>query len=450
MKLCVGCHRSASRGLSPGRPAKSELRLQFTPRNRRTQFRREAQGAGGEACGSVVEFLHAMRIFVLGTGATGSLLAQLLERQGHTVWCGDRDPERARRFLGKKSLIPVAQVNARNLRGIIRAARNAQLIVNASASVFNQIVMRAALHLRAHYLDLSSHLTQNPFKSEQFAFAKRFTEKNRLALINTGAAPGLTNLLVKRAAETLDEITSVRIRLYESTESDDPISQWSPEVSFDEAISNPRVYRHGRFRMEKRFAELEKFRFPEPIGAANVVLAAQDEVATLPYFIPMRNMDVKIGGNEFDRLRRWYKQGKLSKSRGIPRQRFPQTSSPRAIAKLIRQGVLQNARFAAAVLVEGVKIGKKEDQQLLIRSDCTFPTLYQIRQQGRFTTPVAYATAHVSALFIKNWPRDLAGVLAPEQLAVGTRRAIIAGIRKHSVRVTHRTTVLKTPDSDAE
>jgi saccharopine dehydrogenase-like NADP-dependent oxidoreductase len=391
-----------------------------------------------------------MRIFVLGAGATGSLLAQLLERQGHTVWCGDRDPERARRFLGKKSLIPIAAVNARNLRGIIRAARGAQLIVNASASVFNLIVMRAALHLRAHYVDLSSHLTKNPFKAEQFTFAKRFAEKKRLALINAGAAPGLTNLLVKRAAEALQEVVSVQIRLYESTESDDPISQWSPEVSFDEAISSPRVYRQGRFRMEKRFAELEKFRFAEPIGNANVVLAAQDEVATLPYTITMKDMDVKIGGNEFDRLRRWYKQGKLSKSRGIVSQRFPATSSPRKIASLIRQGVLQNARFAAAVLVTGVKHGKKEDQSLLIRSDCLFPTLYQIRQQGRFTTPVAYATAHVAALFIKFFPREVAGVVAPEELPVETRRAVIAGIRKHSVRVTHRSTLLKPTDSDVE
>src|SRR5271170_6578910 len=200
-----------------------------------------------------------MRIFVLGADGTGSLLAQLLERQGHTVWCGDRDLERARRFLGKKSLIPIAAVNARNLRGIIRAARGAQLIVNASASVFNQIVMRAALHLRSHYLDLSSHLTQNPFKAEQFAYSKRFTEKNRLALINTGAAPGLTNLLAKRAAESFDEVTSVQIRLYESAESADPISQWSPEVSFDEAISQPRIYRQGQFRLAKRFSEPEKF-----------------------------------------------------------------------------------------------------------------------------------------------------------------------------------------------
>src|SRR6204780_1782988 len=305
-----------------------------------------------------------MQIFVLGAGATGSLLAQLLERQGHTVWCGDRDPERARRFLGKRSTIAVTKVNARNLLGIVRVARGCNLIVNASASVFNQIVMRAALRLRAHYVDLSSHLTRNPFKAEQFSFAKRFEEKRRTALINTGAAPGLTNLLVARAAEMLDQVESVQIRLYESSESDDPISQWSPEVTFDEAISNPRVYRNGKFKMEKRFAELEKFRFPDPIGNTNVVLAAQDEVGTIPYSIKLRDMDVKIGGNEFDRLRRWYKQGKLSKSRGIVRQRFPQTSSPRAIAKLIRQGVLQNARFSAAVLVRGLKRAPKEDQHL--------------------------------------------------------------------------------------
>src|SRR5467141_5337284 len=391
-----------------------------------------------------------MRIFVLGAGATGSLLAQLLERQGYTVLCGDRDPERARRFLGKKSTIAVTEVNARNLRGIVKAAKGCHLMVNASASLFNEIVLRAALRLRAHYMDLSSHLTRNPFKAEQFRYARKFEGKNRAALINTGVAPGLTNLLVKRAAELLDEVEAVHIRLYESSESEDPISQWSPEVSFDEAVSHPRVYRNGKFQLGKRFSEIEKFRFPEPIGTARVVLAAQDEVATLPHFIPMRDLDVKIGGNEIDRLRRWHKQGKLSRSRGMTRHRFPQTSSPRMIAKLIRQGILQNARFAAAVLVKGVKRGKKEDHHLLIRSDCTFPTLYQIRQQGRYTTPVAYATAHVAALFIKYLPRDLAGVFAPEMLPAETRRAILAGLRNHNIRITHKITVLRHNSEDEE
>jgi hypothetical protein len=391
-----------------------------------------------------------MQIFILGAGATGSHLAHLLERQGHIVLCGDRDPARARRFLGRKSLIPVTRVNARNLRGIVRAAKGCQLIVNASASVFNEIVLRAALRLRAHYLDLSSHLTRNPFKPEQLRYSKKFEAKHRAALINAGAAPGLTNLLVKRAAELLDEVHSVQIRLYESSESDDPISQWSPEVTFDEAISHPRIYRHRKFRLAKRFSELEKFRFPDPIGPANVVLAAQDEVATLPHFIPMQDLDVKIGGNEFDRLRRWHKQGKLSKSRGMARHRFPATSSPRKIASLIRQGVLQNARFAASVLVRGVKHSSREDQHLLIRSDASFPTLYQIRRQGRFTTPVAFATAHVAARFIKHFPRELEGVFPPEALPEETRRAILNGVRKHGVKLTHKITQLEHNDSDEE
>ena len=391
-----------------------------------------------------------MWIFVLGAGATGSLLAQLLERQGHTVWCGDRDPERARRFLGKKSTIPLTEVNARNLHGIVRAARGCQLIVNASASVFNEIVLRAALRLRAHYMDLSSHLTRHPFKAEQFRYTKRFEEKRRAALINAGAAPGLTNLLAKRAAEQLDEVESMHIRLYESSESEDPISQWSPEVSFDEAVSHPRIYRDGKFLLGKRFSEVEKFRFMGPIGTARVVLAAQDEVATLPYFIPVRELDVKIGGNEIDRLRRWHKQGKLHRSRGMAQHHFPETSSPRKIAKLIRQGILQNARFAAVILVRGVKREAKHDQHLLIRTDCMFPTLYQIRQQGRFTTPVAYATAHIAALFIKFFPRELAGVFAPEQLPLETRRAVIAGIRAHGVKISHKTTPLKRAAEDDE
>jgi hypothetical protein len=120
------------------------------------------------------------------------------------------------------------------------------------------------------------------------------------------------------------------------------------------------------------------------------------------------------------------------------------------IARLIRQGILQNARFAAAVLVKGVKRGKKEDQHLLIRSDCLFPSLYQIRQQGLFTTPVAYATAHVAAQFIKFFPRDLTGVFAPETLPAETRRAILAGIRNNSMKITHKTSVLKDDGEDED
>jgi saccharopine dehydrogenase (NAD+, L-lysine-forming) len=386
-----------------------------------------------------------MRIFVLGTGATGSYLAHLLTRQGHQVTCGDRDLDRARGFLGKKSTIPVVQVNARNLWGIVRAARGSQLIVNASASVFNEIVLRAALRIRAHYTDLSAHLTRNPFKAEQLRFDKRFQEKNRTAVITTGAAPGLTNLLVARAAALMDSVEGVYIRLYESIESDDPISQWSAEVSFDEAISLPRIVRNGRFKFGKRFGEKEKFRFPPPIGEATVVLAAQDEVGTVPYFLKLKDMDVKIGGNEIDRLRRWYKQGKLSKSRGLVASRFPKTPSPRQVARMIRQGNLQNARFAAAVIVRGVK----QDRPIEVRYDALFPTLYQIRQRGLALSPISYATAQMASLFIKHFPRDSAGVFPPGSIPLEDRQAIFKDLKSRGIQVIAKITKKK-PSEDEE
>src|SRR5260221_13381777 len=120
------------------------------------------------------------------------------------------------------------------------------------------------------------------------------------------------------------------------------------------------------------------------------------------------------------------------------------------IAKLIRKGILQNARFSATVLVVGIKRGRKTDLRLLIRSDCMFPTLFQIRRQGKFTTPVAYATAHIAALFIKFFPRELAGVFAPEMLPAETRRAFLVGIRNNSIRVTHKTSLVRQNSEDEE
>ena len=387
-----------------------------------------------------------MRIFVLGAGGTGSLLAQFLERQGHTVWCGDRDIGRARRFLGKKSEIAVVETNARNIWSIVRAARGANLVVNALPAVFNRIILRAALRLRAHYLDLNSHLTHHPFRPEQFRFHKQFRAKNRVALVCAGVAPGLTNLLAGRAAEMLDSVDSIHIRLFESTESKDPISTWSADVAYDEAISRPRTYRSGRFALARRFDEREKFRFPPPIGEVPVYLAAQDEVCMLPYVIEVRDVDAKIGGNDIERLRRWHRQGRLNRSSGIIRKRFPETLTPRRVAKLIRTGVLENARFAAAVLVRGTK----REETLDIRWDASFPSLYTLRQRGSISTPIAYATAQLAALFVKHFPREPAGVTGPEGLSRTSRHAIIRDARSRDFRIALRISRLKKIDEEEE
>jgi len=383
-----------------------------------------------------------MRIFVLGAGATGSLIAKLLVRQGHHVACGDRDTSRARAFLGERPFIALVRVNARRLHDVVRAARGCQLLVNACPTVFNNIVLRAALRLRAHYLDTASHLRQSAFRPEQFTFDAKFLNKGRTALIQAGAAPGLTNLLAAQAASSLDELDAIKIRLFEGTQSDDPVSQWSAEASFDEAISKPRVYRDGRFVFAKRFGDREVFRFAPPIGRAAVMLAAQDEVVTIPHTFRMREMDVKIGGPDIDRLRRWFRQGKLSRSRGLVSARFPPTPTPRLMTSLVRRRILQNARFGMAVLA----YGRVHQRAVLVRWDAGFPSLAHLRRRNVLCAPIAWATAHMAAIFIKHFPRHTAGVLSPDALPAATRAKILAAVRSRGIRLSKRVTALKNLD----
>ncbi len=386
-----------------------------------------------------------MRVFLLGVGATGSLLVPLLSRQGHQVSCGDRDPERARHFLGTQAPVPIKHVNARNLWSIVRAAKGHHLIVNVCPAQFNTTVLRAALRLRCHYLDTASHLTRDPFKAEQLRFDDDFRRKRRVALFDAGVAPGLTNLLVARGAEQLDRVETVQVRLYEHTESEDPFSQWSPDESFSAAVARPRVYREGHFRFGQRFGERELFRFAPPIGSVGVVLAAQDEVCTLPHVIRMNDMDVKIGGSDIERLRRWYRQGKLRKSRGPVAARFPKTPPPRVVATLIRRGELRNARFAMAVLVRGIK----QDRPTVIRWDASFPSLHQLRERGTPSSPIPWASAHLVALFVKHLPREHIGVHPPESLPAAVRQAVLAGVRAYGIHIVRRITRFKPAEEDS-
>lgn len=369
-----------------------------------------------------------MRLFILGAGATGGLLAQILRRRGHQLSCGDRDPARAQAFLGQQ--IGCRAVNARYHRSIAQAAEGCELLINATPAVFNEAVIRAALCLKVHYMDMAAHLNQNPFKAEQLSYHEDFARQRKVALIDAGAAPGLTNLLVARCADKLDLLKQVRIRLFENTDSSTPISTWSAEVAHDEAISKPRVYCGGQFRFGRRFGAAESFQFPPPIGRVRVVLAAQDEVGTLPYFIKMKDLDVKIGGNEIDRLRRWQQQGKLNPSDDRSEKRFPDTASPAEVEDLIQRGKLANARFAACVVVSGAKDGRLYEH----RQCCTFPSLYQLRRKPWLSTPVAFAAAQCAAAFVEQFPAELVGVYPPEALPKKVRDSVLQAMRQRGFR----------------
>jgi hypothetical protein len=113
---------------------------------------------------------------------------------------------------------------------------------------------------------------------------------------------------------------------------------------------------------------------------------------------------------------------------------------------MIRKGSLQNARFAAAIVVRGAK----QDHFVEVRYDALFPSLYQIRVRGLAISPVSYATAQMASLFVKHFPRDSAGVFPPGAIPLENRQAILKDARSRGIRLTVKTTRKKTQDDEEE
>ena len=84
----------------------------------------------------------------------------------------------------------------------------------------------------------------------------------------------------------------------------------------------------------------------------------------------------------------------------------------------------------------------------MIRWDAGFPTLHQMRGRELHASPIAWATAHLAALFVKHFPRGLPGVHPPEALPARTRQAILAGARAYGIRIGMRLALLKPVDDE--
>jgi hypothetical protein len=54
----------------------------------------------------------------------------------------------------------------------------------------------------------------------------------------------------------------------------------------------------------------------------------------------------------------------------------------------------------------------------------------------------------MAALFVKNFPRDAAGVISPSALPLERRRAILAGVKAQDIRLALKITKLKKEEEE--
>lgn len=398
-----------------------------------------------------------MKVLIVGCGAVAAVLVHYLanDKSVSSIVCGDIDLNRARSFVrpegGKVSFV---KVDAGSAKEVSAAAKGCSVIVNASLPRFNLAIMQAALDTKANYIDLCSELGGGSRKvkklswPEQLEYNSRFTSAGISGLFNAGLAPGITNLMARDCAGRLDSVDSMKIFILEEQKSKEFILSWSADTLVDELATPPLAYRKGRFCLVEPFSEPESVRFPGEGRERVAVNVFGDELSTLPRYVSADDFHFKSAGTELDAARMLYELGLFSRipvevdgRKIVPvdvlLRLLPKTLPPGEIAKKVRQGIIQEAKFG--IVVEAV--GKKKGKRATARSHVMFPGIREIAKKLSGATYISWPTGVCAYAFVKALMKTKRkGTFPPECLDGGEREKVIAslkaaGVNMHSVKV---------------
>ncbi len=247
-----------------------------------------------------------MNVLIIGCGEQGAGIAKCLVKKTaiDKLRLADLDLKKAESLAKdlKSSKVSTYRVDAGNVEEMLTVAKGVDIIVNAVVPRFNLKIMQVALKSKASYTDMASgppYITD-----EQLGQDERWKKAGLIALINTGISPGVTNVLVARAADQLDSVEEVLIRsatkilpgtrVYEGKELF--LETWSPETMWQDFIEPPVIFEDGKWKTAPLFGGEEVYKFPDPLGLCTIVYHVHEEVFTLPRFIKgLKKVNMKVG-----------------------------------------------------------------------------------------------------------------------------------------------------------
>jgi saccharopine dehydrogenase-like NADP-dependent oxidoreductase len=263
-----------------------------------------------------------VKVLLVGVGGVGEAIAALGKARPwlEQMVLADYNLARAKQVqkkIGSPKRFPVAQIDASDREAVAALARqyDVDLIMNAVEPVFNESIFDAAFAAGTHYMDMAMSLSKphpsKPYERTgvklgdyQFARAKEWERKNRLALIGMGVEPGLSDVFARYAADHLfDEIDEIGVRdganlVVRGYAFAPTFSIWT---TIEECLNPPVIWDKARgWYTTPPFSEPEVFEFPEGIGALECVNVEHEEVLLVPRYLKCNRVTFKYGlGDEF-------------------------------------------------------------------------------------------------------------------------------------------------------
>lgn len=384
------------------------------------------------------------KVLVLGVGAQGSAIAKLLDKEPNVseIICADYDLRAAEELGSSLKKAKAEQVNAKDVKDIVRVGQGVDIVVNGLPLDFNLNVMEAALELKANYQDLcmTEIKGKDGIESTRYMFTeydKKFKERGVLAITNTGSAPGLANVVVREAVERFDSCESIDMNVYEGVWSKKFIPfWWSPEVAFADMQENPVRFQNGKHVYTDPFDNPVWMTFPGCEKAVRMVDHSHEEPITMGLNADkclkgVKDIVFRYGGPHIELSQALYNMGFLSKEeeehngcRYVPFDLVIK-HAPKApkykeeIKEIIDEGLVTE-EGAFQIVVKGKKDGK--DMTVTVYVDT--PGLIDAYNRSGISHE-AYLTGQSAFIFTKMMVEDAVtqtGLISPEVLEEKPRR----------------------------
>ncbi|HEX9567081.1 MAG TPA: saccharopine dehydrogenase NADP-binding domain-containing protein [Thermoplasmata archaeon] len=248
-----------------------------------------------------------MKVAIIGVGGVGRTLAQLLRSEAaiDSLLLIDKEENRVRFFTKMMGRVKVdaSPFDLNAPTGLPRVLRGSAVVVNTAPPTFNLAVMDACLLAGAHYIDVAASGPREPAGLpgilEQLQWHDAFRAKGLRALLSMGLDPGMSNVMAREAADTLDSIDAIRIRSGGTAQIPGYVSDifplYSRETFLSDMLLPPSAWSDGGLREQEPLSDSEDFEFPPPVGVQRTFLVSHEEVKTLPRYLgkPVRRVDFK-------------------------------------------------------------------------------------------------------------------------------------------------------------
>ena len=364
-------------------------------------------------------------ILILGTGAQGSTVAQRMDEEPDVsrIICADADHRAVDELVSILTKAEGAYVDANDVDSIIKAAGDADLIVNALPIRFAPNVLDAALAVKADYQDFAATDVLDEWWPRCIEimydeYGKKFSEAGRLAIIGTGSAPGMMCVAARNSMRYLDTCDDILMMVYEGVEARRFLPfWWSPFTALSDMTDPTFALRDGVLVETEPHSLPVTRHFEGCSREVTLVEHAHDEPVYMglnkdTHFKGAKNINFKYGGAGIDFSTPLYRAGLLSREEEtykghtfIPFDVILSHLPPAPkyydeIREILEEGLV---RDEGAFVVEAT--GTKDGKQVMVETYLHAPGCRESFERAGITGE-QYLTGQCGALFTKMFVKD--------------------------------------------